>query len=892
MITLPTNFKIASPLPIDSRYWVDDYTQINSTAKGPLYEGMHRWTRDTKKEFIYEGNGVWKPANVGLSGTISIGTVTTGVSPSITNVGTAENAILNIVLPQGDAGEDGATPTITVVGVETLAAGEDAEVENIGTDTDIQLILRLPQGEAGVGIPIGGSTGQVLKKLSNTNYAVSWQDDISGHTIEDETTPLTQRSKLSFQGAQVSVTDDSVNNRTIVTITGVSSEDVQDIAGAMVANSASIEFTYDDTSGTLTAIVPSGAITQAMLSAALQTKISGYDSHLTNTSNPHSVTKSQVGLGSADNTSDSAKPVSTATQLALNSKLNKEGITTGGSADAYTLTSPSNPITSYAANESWIVRFHTPNLTTTPNINIDGVGAVDIVKSDGTAVTAGDCKGIMIISYRADLSKVQLVGGSGSGGHIIEEETTPITNRGKLSFQGASVVVTDDSANDRTVVTISGLTTEDVQDIVGAMSIDSSTIDFTYDDGAGTLTAILKDASVTIAKILGTAIVPLTANTSASLDCTSKLIANFSHSTNTALTETLTNVTDGLRGRVIFTLNTASSVLITLGSVGGFTHRAEGTTTGTLASFTLGAGTSGRIQTVDFRVEGTVIFWDILPALSVYGNAINGNAAAQAILFSADDRLLGRVSGAIIATQITLGMIPDLLITGAKLAANTVTFDKVQTIPNASIPTNISGATGTMGTATLENFYNFAQDQLSNEATGQPEVMVACVATSIADKTVGATVAETTLLAASMTTVEKTIPATRFQPKKGIRLSLGGYLTTDVVPPTARVRIKIGSVTVVDTTAASLVAVSSAGEWEIKCELICRTIGATGTFHGQGHFGYNSGVSTFNRIQAVNTAVSTVNTTIDNLIDVTFEWGTSHASNTITCTNTIIEYVN
>lgn len=30
------------------------------------------------------------------------------------------------------------------------------------------------------GIPSGGTTGQVLKKVSNTNYDVSWQDDVQG----------------------------------------------------------------------------------------------------------------------------------------------------------------------------------------------------------------------------------------------------------------------------------------------------------------------------------------------------------------------------------------------------------------------------------------------------------------------------------------------------------------------------------------------------------------------------------------------------------------------------------------------------------------------------------------------------------------------------------------
>lgn len=41
--------------------------------------------------------------------------------------------------------------------------------------------------------------------------------------------------------------------------------------------------------------------------------------------NPHSVTKAQVGLGAADNTSDNDKPVSTAQQAAIDLKLNKNG---------------------------------------------------------------------------------------------------------------------------------------------------------------------------------------------------------------------------------------------------------------------------------------------------------------------------------------------------------------------------------------------------------------------------------------------------------------------------------------------------------------------------------------------------------------------------------------
>jgi hypothetical protein len=56
------------------------------------------------------------------------------------------------------------------------------------------------------------------------------------------------------------------------------------------------------------------------LQAQITANLSTLTSHTFNTSNPHATTKAQVGLGNADNTSDANKPVSTATQTALNAK--------------------------------------------------------------------------------------------------------------------------------------------------------------------------------------------------------------------------------------------------------------------------------------------------------------------------------------------------------------------------------------------------------------------------------------------------------------------------------------------------------------------------------------------------------------------------------------------
>lgn len=53
------------------------------------------------------------------------------------------------------------------------------------------------------------------------------------------------------------------------------------------------------------------------VSTATQTAL---NAHANNLNNPHQTTKAQVGLGNVDNTSDASKPISTATQTALNAK--------------------------------------------------------------------------------------------------------------------------------------------------------------------------------------------------------------------------------------------------------------------------------------------------------------------------------------------------------------------------------------------------------------------------------------------------------------------------------------------------------------------------------------------------------------------------------------------
>jgi hypothetical protein len=102
--------------------------------------------------------------------------------------------------------------------------------------------------------------------------------------------------------------------------TGVSAEEVQDIVGALVIDSASVTKNYNDASNTLALSVVQSAIDHTQIFGIGSNTHAQIDSHISNQNNPHNVTKTQVGLSNVDNTSDVNKPISSATQVALNAK--------------------------------------------------------------------------------------------------------------------------------------------------------------------------------------------------------------------------------------------------------------------------------------------------------------------------------------------------------------------------------------------------------------------------------------------------------------------------------------------------------------------------------------------------------------------------------------------
>ncbi len=177
-------------------------------------------------------------------------------------------------------------------------------------------------------------------------------------------------------------------------------------------------------SGTDTTVVAATVTLAGVMSAAQVTQLNAtatqanLDTHTTDTGNPHSVTKAQVGLGNADNTSDLAKPISTATQTALDGKENAgAAATVQSNLDTHTadLTNP-----------------HVVTKTQVGLGNADNTSDLDKPISTATQ-TALDAKiGAVIEDTTPELGGDLIAGGANN--RIISITDLTATQRGILGF--------------------------------------------------------------------------------------------------------------------------------------------------------------------------------------------------------------------------------------------------------------------------------------------------------------------------------------------------------------------------------------------------------------------------------------------------------------------------
>lgn len=219
------------------------------------------------------------------------------------------------------------------------------------------------------------------------------------------------------------------NNNEFTFATGIDAEQVQDIIGTLIQSTSTVNVTYNDVGNILTLdVVPSAILHQSLNGAGTNTHAQ-IDSHIASTANPHSVTKTQVGLGNVDNTSDLNKPISTATQTALNLKYdasNPNGYETSTQLDArdvnnraranHTGTQLASTISDFAAS----VR---GTILTGINITLGGI----ISSADSILDALGKAQAQLTTIFNRNINTGT---GLSGGGNLSADRTISILNTG------------------------------------------------------------------------------------------------------------------------------------------------------------------------------------------------------------------------------------------------------------------------------------------------------------------------------------------------------------------------------------------------------------------------------------------------------------------------------
>ena len=164
------------------------------------------------------------------------------------------------------------------------------------------------------------------------------------------------------------------------------------------------------------------------------------DAHIDNKENPHEVTKAQVGLGNVNNTSDANKPISIATQTALNEKLDKTAVvdvtleaTKGQAADAKSV---------YDAIQASKPDIVTPTAESTDTQAASAKAVWNMIGDGGSGTDIS--LGITSASV-GDIIKVKAVDSTGKPTSW-EAATAKLANPNALTFTGAVTGSYDGSA--------------------------------------------------------------------------------------------------------------------------------------------------------------------------------------------------------------------------------------------------------------------------------------------------------------------------------------------------------------------------------------------------------------------------------------------------------------
>lgn len=183
-------------------------------------------------------------------------------------------------------------------------------------------------GATGAGVPNGGTVGQILRKLSGTDQDTAWHTPVkadvglsNADNTSDANKPISSATQTALDGKQTLDSDLTA----IAALTPSNDDIIQRKAGAWTNRTVAQYLTdlglaaiYQPLDADLTTI----AALDSSTAGAMTTDGAGWiRKTYAQLKTALSLVKADVGLGNVDNTSDANKPVSTATQTALDAKV-------------------------------------------------------------------------------------------------------------------------------------------------------------------------------------------------------------------------------------------------------------------------------------------------------------------------------------------------------------------------------------------------------------------------------------------------------------------------------------------------------------------------------------------------------------------------------------------
>lgn len=300
-------------------------------------------------------NKIQRGVAIGTSTTTYLRNDGTWATPPDTNTtySLATASVLGLVKLGSDTVQTTAPNTVTTTASRSYAIQANASGQMVVNIPWTDTVYTLPASvvhdtepsalHATDALRISGTTLS-LYKGDGTFESVTTQDTIYTHPTTDgnlhvPATGTTSDGKVLTAGPTAGsfswqTPASGVTDHTLLSNIGTNTHDQIDTALTRLANTSGTN-TGDETTATIktklgiTTLSGSNTGDQDLSGYALTTHNhtgtyepanANIQAHIGSTSNPHGVTKTQIGLSSVDNTSDADKPISTATQTALNEK--------------------------------------------------------------------------------------------------------------------------------------------------------------------------------------------------------------------------------------------------------------------------------------------------------------------------------------------------------------------------------------------------------------------------------------------------------------------------------------------------------------------------------------------------------------------------------------------